>query len=73
MSLPCFCFKCARYFNLQTLNNEWCLAMEKKNCGERFCHDCDLICEQFVKRKPEYDKEEIFFPQEDCFLKGAIR
>jgi len=58
MSLPCFCYKCARYKTLQTLSNEWCLAMERENCGERFCHNCDLTCEHFVKVMPEYEQVE---------------
>ena len=35
---------------LDTLKDVDCLNVEEKNCKERYCHNCDFICERFIDR-----------------------
>lgn len=53
MALPCACYKCARCITQESLKDEECLAVEKKNkCENRDCDNCGFTCGRFTKTLP---------------------
>lgn len=50
MALPCFCYKCVKCISLESLKDPYCLSVEKENCKERFCYNCDITCENFTDK-----------------------
>ncbi|MFZ5646067.1 MAG: hypothetical protein ACOY30_00405 [Bacillota bacterium] len=50
MALPCFCYKCARCISQESLKDAYCLSVEKNNCKEKYCYNCDFSCERFTEK-----------------------
>ena len=59
MALPCVCYKCARYIELITLKDQFCLSVEEENCKNRICDDCDFVCNRFTDSIEGVKKEGI--------------
>ncbi len=49
MAFPCICYKCARCITLQSLQDPECLSVERQNCEDRNCANCDFSCSRFTE------------------------
>jgi len=56
LSLPCICYKCARYISLKTLNDPECLLIEEQGCKNMHCHNCTFTCARFIEITDTYKK-----------------